>query len=857
MRSILFSIFMLITVFSYAQSSLTYSQVNDSEYEALSQNLPLNAIFQNKLYLAGDSNNTKVKLISTSTATNNSFVSETGINSVIVNSGTETKISAMVAGINEMFFGTSIMSPSAQPKVYKYDGSSYSVFGSLPFSGGAFDYSYSKISKLIYWSPSGNEDSIVAFVDNVGNGIEAFISPINSPNWSLFANFSSSYGNTYSAKVWNNKLFFGTKSPTGIVLCRLNSSMVIDSVANQNFGQLTGSLYAIAAIEEYNNELYVVANRLNGTDDFIFRSADEVTWNPVVTGGFITTENYGSIDFVKANNRIFALIQNSGTSQNMAVYTTLTPQVGTSFDIVSGSAPFNLSSTYDFTVHQIFQFRDSIFVSVKHIANNKMELYGALFSTAKFTPPASALCSGMPYTFLNTSANYNSTVWKIDGITQPLFTDLTHTFNTAGSYEITLIVTNIYNALSDSIKKTINVITGIDSVLISQPDTLCHTLPNIMYSSVYGGVGPFTYDWQRADIVFNYTSVGFADTLVFSDTLGSTPYRLFVTSSNGCQLMKDYYAQTITTSSIDGIGFLNGNWLDSGLVQLFKYQPGNGLASLYDSAPLTSFHPYFSFSAYPGSYLLKVTADTSVYPNTIPTYYGDTYIWDSSTVVVQGCTAAFADTVFIIQPLGGGGNGVISGKIQQGANFGNRLMIPGDPIPGVGVNMGRKPGGQAQMRTVTDAFGNYTFTGVPIGDYWIFTDLENLPMDSTRVISITATDTVSIGNDYWADSSHVYIENTVGTIELESMSEGTIIVFPNPTSGMLNVKFTDLSQENISLEIYNTLGELVYRKQQRVNGTNSVINLNDTGKQLKPGLYQILVEVSNKKYAQKFIVSKP
>jgi SdrD B-like domain len=42
---------------------------------------------------------------------------------------------------------------------------------------------------------------------------------------------------------------------------------------------------------------------------------------------------------------------------------------------------------------------------------------------------------------------------------------------------------------------------------------------------------------------------------------------------------------------------------------------------------------------------------------------------------------------------------------------------PGGPIPGVGVNLGRKPGGQVQKTIYTDAGGNFEFSNLEAGKY--------------------------------------------------------------------------------------------------------------------------------------------
>jgi SdrD B-like domain len=42
---------------------------------------------------------------------------------------------------------------------------------------------------------------------------------------------------------------------------------------------------------------------------------------------------------------------------------------------------------------------------------------------------------------------------------------------------------------------------------------------------------------------------------------------------------------------------------------------------------------------------------------------------------------------------------------------------PGEPIPGVGVNLGRKPGGQVQKTIFPDASGNFEFSNLETGKY--------------------------------------------------------------------------------------------------------------------------------------------
>ncbi len=74
--------------------------------------------------------------------------------------------------------------------------------------------------------------------------------------------------------------------------------------------------------------------------------------------------------------------------------------------------------------------------------------------------------------------------------------------------------------------------------------------------------------------------------------------------------------------------------------------------------------------------------------------------------------------------------GMSQSKSTAAQNNANR---PGEPIPGVGVNLGRKPGGSSQLKTIyPDANGNFEFTNLEAGK---FTLKLVAPEKSSSVIS--------------------------------------------------------------------------------------------------------------------------
>ncbi len=96
--------------------------------------------------------------------------------------------------------------------------------------------------------------------------------------------------------------------------------------------------------------------------------------------------------------------------------------------------------------------------------------------------------------------------------------------------------------------------------------------------------------------------------------------------------------------------------------------------------------------------------------------------------------------------------------------------------------------------------------------------------------------------------SDTYIDNANGLVFEVSQNE------PNPAHGIVRINYITPSNGDIRFELRNTLGQIVYSKQQAsVTGSNSIdVDAN----KLANGVYYYTVEYNKQRITLKMIVNK-
>ncbi|MBK8845614.1 MAG: T9SS type A sorting domain-containing protein [Bacteroidetes bacterium] len=94
--------------------------------------------------------------------------------------------------------------------------------------------------------------------------------------------------------------------------------------------------------------------------------------------------------------------------------------------------------------------------------------------------------------------------------------------------------------------------------------------------------------------------------------------------------------------------------------------------------------------------------------------------------------------------------------------------------------------------------------------------------------------------------------NTIFTSQIEIPNETELLVYPNPTSDILNFNLpTELDGNNVTITVYDGMGsEKLRMKSEKLNTANYQINCSH----LPNGLYSISILTEGNRYWQKFVV---
>ncbi len=291
-----------------------------------------------------------------------------------------------------------------------------------------------------------------------------------------------------------------------------------------------------------------------------------------------------------------------------------------------------------------------------------------------------------------------------------------------------------------------------------------------------------------------------------------------------------------------------GSTLSNSLVYLVELSINDSTLSFTDLTQ-TDINGKYMFETSATNVYLKAVPDSLTYPNQMPTYYDSSLTFlGASEIELMSC-----DTIEInlktIQGVNPGGPGFIGGKISEGAGKVN--SCDGTPITNLTLFLISNQD-QPVAYTTTNGNGEFSFGNIPLGTYELWADHPQIDNSEAPMITLD-NENQQLGE--------LELKFTANKLELceevyiaQLIENSTWMIYPNPYTGQTNIAYSISQKSNVSLELFNTLGEKIKTLDQGIKSANSYI-YPFSAKQLDfaSGVYFVKLTVGDQIYTKRLV----
>jgi trimeric autotransporter adhesin len=370
------------------------------------------------------------------------------------------------------------------------------------------------------------------------------------------------------------------------------------------------------------------------------------------------------------------------------------------------------------------------------------------------------------------------------------------------------------------------------------------TYPNVCLNGEYLAVGgAATYSWSGPGLsCTTCTSVYIVPSV-------STTYTVTGTSAAGCSSI------TLISANANRIsGFITYSGVlstDSLKVWLIHFNPTDSSITALDSmyTCMSGGTPFYKFLSKPaGNYMVKAKLLRSV-PGTsgyVPSYSLSTTHWYSAATVAHtsGADSLHINMVYGTVPTG---PAFIGGYVYAGAGRGTADA----PVSGMMILLKDAVTGEVLTYTYTDATGAYSFSNLAFGVYNVYPEEYVFNTIQSAPITLTASSESATGINFRQYlGSRIIKPMQTNSIKPITVAGG-LSVYPNPTNGMLNVKWDNQAIGSAEVIVADMAGRVVYK---------STISINEAAGQaqadlaeLNDGVYLITIKGDNIYYTSKLV----
>lgn len=361
--------------------------------------------------------------------------------------------------------------------------------------------------------------------------------------------------------------------------------------------------------------------------------------------------------------------------------------------------------------------------------------------------------------------------------------------------------------------------------------------------------------------VLNYNLLTIYDT-TFSVTVNTINTTLQTPQSYTQQVANPYCSCNL---EVFGTVIYGGTTPDEGaFIELYQVQPDGKLILFSSTTTDVGGYYYFNYVE-EGDYVVKATPSLANQTGFMPTYYnfsvGATHWTIGSSINLTCGMNPFPANIDLVEKLSQTGAWQCSGYVYEYYGHGNRvanngggdhIFQPGDPIGDIDITIDQSPGGAINMAT-TDVNGFFSFTGLNnSGTYILKADVPGFPNDSIYTLTINPGDGALDSLNFYvgADTVYILLDGFVG-VDVINTNDLKVSIAPNPTLNNFKLMVNTTKNEQASISITNSLGEVLLNKQAYLNTGNNTIDFDFN--QQPQGLYFMSVTIDNQHYFRKIV----
>ncbi len=316
---------------------------------------------------------------------------------------------------------------------------------------------------------------------------------------------------------------------------------------------------------------------------------------------------------------------------------------------------------------------------------------------------------------------------------------------------------------------------------------------------------------------------------------------------------------TVTVTAFTGISgnvyFRSSAYYGNVKVWLINYNPSTHILSAIDSQSIycagASSVAYSFNGLSTDSFRVKAAVTDSMLlggTGYIPTYHDSAFYWyNASSINHTSGTPDVNKNIYMDYGTTTSGTGFIGGDVTTGANRGTSTTY----AVGMIVYLTDATGKEITS-TYTNSTGNYSFSSLPMGTYRVHPEAINYRTTEYTAINLTSAHPSLNAANFVQHTLSKTITPTLVAVNNVNANNNSIIAFPNPTSGKLNLNWSVASNETATIVIADITGREVYKSNVDLNAGNGSYSIDLSN--INNGLYVMSVKSASINYNNKIQV---